>query len=389
MVKPSIATEAFEGALLTSTLSMNAEETFAKFVNTILSLQDTTAKSLPQFAKMYMIENPLFIQKKIFIETDLLDDIISSIYDLYAGYILLAVKLDTVIGSGRKVRDVLSTVSTSSYLSYQSAEESLHYYSVDDIVSNFTTLGKIEDKANAALEDKSQSKYLPGDSTRRLISGRILEIQVSVTPSSDSKHDKPTTVSVPLYIKLNPRIIPDTIVDELISANITPSFKQRWLQYRAGEIAFFKDFLLQLDMVRKRAKALRHDKSGVLYDILRHRYKGLLRRLLKLVGLNKQAQNIATSIFVFDRYDLKRAASNAGINFDRYSDRQKFFNRNFAMLVYSVDNQYGMVDIYADSIADKGEYTFNQLKGMGKGAKMDLVEIIKALQQQQLNMRAI
>ena len=379
-----IATEALDQALITSAMSTTATETFSKFVNRILSLHDNTSKSLPQFTKMYMIENPLFIQKKVFMETDLLDDIISSVYDLYAGYILLAVKLDNIIGSGRKIRDVLSTVSTSSYLDYQPAEESLQYHSFDSIITNFNTMNA----GDTATKGTQQSRYLSGENTRRIISGRILEIQIPVSSSTDEK-TKSSIVSVPLYIKLNPRIIPDTIVDEFIGANITPSFKQRWLQYRAGEISFFKDFLLQLDMTRKRAKVLRHDESGILYDILRHRYKGLLRRLLKISGLNMQSQNIATSIFIFDRYDLKRATNNAGINFKRYSDRQRFFNHNFGLFVYTVDNQYGMVDVYVDSIADKGEYTFNQLKGMGKGSKMDLVEVIKALQQQQLSMRAI
>ena len=346
-------------------------ETFNKFVNVIHSIRENASVSLPEFTKPFMIESPIFIQNKIFIETDILDNLISTMYDLYTGYVLLAVKLDSYIEGSKKVRDVLSTVSTSSYTT---ASESL-YFEAKDIVNKFSN-----SNIDISTEGKETNSVM-ADESRRLLSGRLIE---TVVYSDDKKSKK---ISIPLYIKLNPRVFPDSIVDSIVSANIKPSIFQRWFQYKTGEISFIKDFLMQLDLVKKRSQALKHDKSNIFYDIMYEHNKGILRRLLKLVGVNSRSQNLCNSIFLFDRYDLKKACSEIGMNFDRYVDRNKFFSKVFSMIVGSVDIQYGLVDVYINSIKEKGEYTFSQIDKTSKKGGIDIVDVMKMLSQQRATIR--
>jgi len=343
-------------------IDLSMEESLLKHLyqirEALLDLRELSSTSLPSYTKPFTVESPIFIQQKCLNDQDVVNDTISVIYDIYIGFIITAVKLNEVLADGRLVRDVLTKVS--SLESLNKAIES--YIDIDTIIKDFSSLN-----TKPALE--AESKLLDTNKVSNIISGKIIEISFSAGGKEK--------VTIPIFLKLNPRIVPDEIVEAVITVNIEPSLYKRWLQYKAGEIRFIKDFILQLDLTAKTKKALKHDKDNVLFDLLQKQRSGktFLRKVFDIGSIN-----IDNSIFIFDALDLKQASVKAGIDFDKFNDRQKFFNKAYAMMVVSMDYSYNTVDFYINSIKSKTEATFRQLNKKSKKDNLELTDIVKALQ---------
>lgn len=149
-----------------------------------------------------------------------------------------------------------------------------------------------------------------------------------------------------------------------------------------------KDFILGLDRLKAQDDALRADKSNTIYDILTKRNAGFLKRLGKLAGI-VQSSNFKDATFIFDKNSLARACSDAGISFDNYSSRQKFFDSTYSMFVLGVDENFGFVDFYIDAMPKPGKYSFSHLTTAAKKKDLDIVDIIKSLSSGSANVRSI
>jgi hypothetical protein len=365
---------------------------------------DAEVNSLPRATKPFTIESPIFIQQSVFLgNTDMLNDVINSIHDLTISYLIVSFKLDQGIGSGKKVKDLLSRVSTNSDDQAQSRQnvdnlynlalkaassESFNpfFHELDEIVNIFSK--SFDPKTIKSIKMSKEEKQ--GEDSKSIISGRLVEIEYNLT-SGQGEFEKSVTVKVPLLVRLIPRVFPDSIVSALISATIPQSFSQRYFQYKAGEISFFKDLVFQMDILRKKEKALKQDKSGTYSSVLFKKLENDDKKY-KHIFLGKTGENninLHNATFIFDASSLKKGANDAGIKFDNYASRQRFFNNTGSMFVLGVDQAFSMVDFYIDSIVNVGGYTFNQLKKQSNKTNMDILEIVKALQAGTINSRVI
>ena len=99
-------------------LFMDSED-FNNVVSTLQKWRDNTSYSLPKFTKPALIESPMFIDESL-VEEEIITYTIKSLYNIYIGYISMALNLNQYVVGNRTIRDISSVVSTDSYLSSSS-----------------------------------------------------------------------------------------------------------------------------------------------------------------------------------------------------------------------------------------------------------------------------
>ena len=195
-----------------------------------------------KYVSKSQVSSRVFIQKSISAEP-YIADILRTKQNMYMGYILTALELDTLIDGTRTVRDVLSTISTESY---------------KDIISiaqeSFIFEAKPENKG------VSSKVISPEISDLNFPSGKIIELTIPTASGGLFK--------INVFLQLLPTIFPDDLVESFISLNIEPSFMQRYYQYTAGEISFWKDLLFQCDLRKERKRILKSDADDTIKDML-------------------------------------------------------------------------------------------------------------------------
>lgn len=325
----------------------------------LMRVEETKTVSLPQFTKTTNLQSPIFIQDNL-LEEDIVSDIIKNLYNIYTGYIFSALNMTSTVGN-RTIRDILETVSTDTNV-FGATEE---YLDTKSIISGF----------EPALESSSRSgrkdTLIDKSSNVPIASGRIIEVQFpSGTPGEN--------IIVPMLVKFNPRIIPNEVVEYIITTEFKQSFHQRWLQLQAGELRFFRDFIMQLDTLSKRSSALKQDKGGALGDLFRYQNKSSLRQILKFVVGNNRTFNLANAVLMLDESTVVKFSKKQGVDLRNLSDRRRFFAKTYSLFVVLVDSNYSQVTIFTNGIDDVAQYSFAEIKSSAGRDDFDLSEIMKA-----------
>jgi len=339
-----------------------------------LMIRDADVISITQEAQKYTASSRVYIEDSI-VDESILSDVLKNVHNMYAGYILVAAQLSQYVGENRRVRDLLSVVSTESFVGDE-------YLEFDNIDKHFTEMF-----SNTTVTMASPMK-LPTKGTIKpvdfkdisLPSGRLIEI-VFLHP------DGKASFSTNMFVQLLPRIIPGQVMEQFLAVNISMDIQKRWLQYKTGEINFWKDFVGQMDILIKRKAALKKDKTGDLRDMFDRQRSNFFTHVANIFGkANKSVQdkkNIANSILIFDKQKFDRYCLDNNIKFDRFTERQKFFSRAYALFVITIDPMYNRVTMYINGLDAKCEYTYNQMISSSKQEKLSLAELMSAIQQGQ------
>lgn len=330
---------------------------FNDYVELARTINQYSADSLPAFIKPCIINSPVFIHDDI-LEEPIISAIYSNLYNMYTGYILTALHLNSAISSTRTVRDILEPVSTNTNVAMKSYEE------ITDIVNNFAG---ISTEASQFVEQRAKVVFP---------TGRIIETTIA-------GDDPKVSVTVNLFVQLSPRVVPGSVLSEFVSLKASLSTKRRWLQWKADEISFWKDFVFQIDKLSKLKKALKEDKSGSLGEMLRGHHKSVFNRILKFTTILK-SNNIANKIFIADSKKFDKYCNSVGLRIKRYADRQKLFESLFGMFIVLVDPMYNLVTIYVNSFDNPIQLTYNQCKDNATSDKVSLTDMMNVLSQNKM-----
>ena len=380
--------------------------TLAGIASTIAMVKNTwkkgTTPSLTAYTKQANIMSRLYIEDSI-LRDDICVPLVGVLNQLYVGYILAALNMDACCANGRTVREQFQTVATE------------NQNVVKDILKNFgTNKYKPSLEAGPVVEEEPATQRLP---VSRVIEITMQGIQVlnekSTTDrgyidntSGDIKRigedDKGTTslrkevdlnqkqsqyqFKAYLFVQLIPYILKPEIVDGYIGANFTPPISARWKAYKAGEISFWKDFVFAGDLIKKQAKILKKDKDNVIGDMLNRQHSALFKWWEGLFGMaagGHGSHNTANTMLITNKITFDRACRENRINFADKTQRQKFFNKTWSMLICVVDPLYNTVDMYFNGLDVKGTYTFAMINKVGaKGSdSFDLKEVMSAFSQ--------
>lgn len=386
-------------------LALKANDTL---VDTLAKVREkarnASTNSLSKFTKASIVEAPCFIQDSI-AEESVINDIIKNLYNIYIGYIICALQMEQQVIDGRRVRDVLTTVST------QGAFESIQ----DEYIDSNALVGKLcgsmegivttttnthSDKQKNDWEEITktsstvtthstdpESKYNSKQNkwnttvgndfrpekniTVPIASGRYITITMATGPDSPP-------VQIPILVQVNSRIVPTPVFEYIFGRDYNSSIIHRFLLYRSGEIRFIKDFIFGIDIAQRRAKALKADEDNALIDILRQQNKSKLKGVVQASDPHK-SHNLANAIIIADEYTVKDITKKVGINLERPFDRQRFFNKIYGLFIVLVDSRYSRVTIYTNGIDQSATYSYNDLKSAAASDKLSLKDVVEYL----------
>lgn len=342
----------------------------ANLVEAVMGQTGEHARSLTGFSKQTMVTSVTYVEDTL-IDNDITVPLMGSLNQLYLGYVLTALHIYTSIDGVQTVRTIIGRL----------ANEGLEVTDSPELTSFIT---EQFGKANVSTEAYDNIKNLTvEDAVKHLVVGRLLEFEFNtVNTERGGDHNKVKTGSktiVPIYVQMFPVIMPASTAEAVITLNFPPKLLRRWKMVKAGEIRFFRDFVLALDLIQDHKKAIKSDKGNVLGDFYRHKSKNQSRHLWGMINKRKH-NNLASSTLIFSKDTFEKACDSAGLNFDSAIDRQRLFDESYAIMIVVVDPMYDMVDIYYNAISMHSEVPFKSIKKAGESKNgIDMAEMTKMI----------
>lgn len=374
------------------------EISFGGLVEAVRTIEDATSMSLFQYTRRSIIQSRVYIENTLSNE-EILTPLLFNIMNLYTGLILTAVNMNRYVHGTKKVRDMMSTVATESIMrpsDVKMVEERLNDFFLGHGTRHLSSFSKRQIVGNEALDygdaddelvelnDDQDVGRFESAQGGRVINEKAMEVTIPGAREIQVEFgggDSRSSVKVNLLLQLSPYFIPTDVASAFVGMNFTPSIRQRWMQMSAGEISFFKDFLMGQDLRKQRLRARKDDKSGALEDMIERQENALSNSWLKLATVTPERQNIANTIIIVDKNNFDRACSKAGLRFKDYNSRQKFFSKTFAMMLVTVDPMWNRIDMYYHGLPAVSQFTFAQMKKADKGDAVDLTSIMKTFAQ--------
>lgn len=209
---------------------------------------------------------------------------------------------------------------------------------------------QIEEQENS--ESIAKKKGRSKTSTDSITRGSDISAQVNDAVNSE----RTVQLRIPILVQMLPYLIDSDALLAYMDLTVKQSITTRWNQAMSGEIRFFKDFLLGMDMVAKHGKVLKKDRSGHLNAMLSRKLSSWAKFMS---GATKHGyHNIANSVMIIEKKSLDIACRRKHINWENYLDRQNFMDEAFLMMIAVVDPMYSTVDLYFNSIERGGNYTY-------------------------------
>lgn len=419
----------------------------AQKVGDVIDTYQTVARtSLTSYTKTANVMSRLYIEDSI-MRDDICVPLVGTLNQLYVSYILAALNLETKCANGRTVREQFELVATENYdiideilnnfgktgCTYSNEEtvvqlepntQRLPVGRVIELTMTGVTALKAEStvvktggdtktteatspttKVVTALRRDKDNNPIIGPDGKPIHDTRTTEkgtkgsekttTQMNTTDTTKGYHESTYQFKAYLYVQLIPYVLTPDVVSGYIGANFAPPVSRRWTKFKAGEISFWKDFILARDIIRKQKKILKQDKHGIILGMmakqrssLYHWWEGILSLVTagqgqSIKGIRGMSHNLANTILITSKATFDRTCRELGMNFENATQRQKFFNKTWSMIVCVVDPLYNTVDMYFNGVDYKGSYNFAMINKVGaKGQdNFDLKEVMSAFSQ--------
>lgn len=365
-----------EEALLSINLGSNPNDNantgFSTIVDMVKAFASATDEaqhySLPSFTKSTQISSTVYIQNDLKDE-EVLTDTLQCAQQLYISWILAAVNLNNFIdGTNTRVKDALKVVASEEWIN----KLNQYHINTSDIIKGLE---------NFVGTEAAEVSGLNNDITKdvKLPVGRTVELTIKGVNHKDSK--------VNVLVNLYPQFIPTTVAKTIVKLGKQELLRERWFKVRTGEYSFWKDFIFELNKSREIKRAIKDDKTGLLLTIINKQESAFFKWAQKLFSsmynqISKNhtavAQNIANSIYVYNKYDFDKWCKESNIKLNNPSSRDELMRRLAAMMIIVIDPDFRVVEMYYNGISNKGEFTYNQIASQSKSEKYDLSYIMQA-----------
>lgn len=337
-------------------------------------IQDTTKNSLTAHTRMTRLTSRVYIDGSVAVD-GVITDILKTVHVQYAALILNALQLQQFVSKGVSVQDFLHVVASEDMrVPFRSVIEAFGQDVDRDHAGRYANTATLSVEAHDHTP-MGEIVELRGDG--HTPAGKMLKVALT-----NPDHPE-VSIDINLFVQLAPYIIPQLIAVKFITKDVMASTYQRYLQWRTGEISFWKDFVFQTDVVHNRARLLKLDTTGVLADMMQKQQASRHRTLANLADEQAgRARNIANSVLVFSSETLVRAKAESGIDLTDVSTRESYFASTFAMIIVVVDSLYNQVTFYYNGIIEAATFSFDQMHMASKGGQgLDLVSVLNALSQ--------
>ena len=225
----------------------------------------------------------------------------------------------------------------------------------DDPVEPINSPGLNRDTLVAAKEASS------------LAVGKLLEVRMVINGQQ---------LTVPTMVTLFPNTSDSESFAHILSLHEQAhTVRERWHDWRSGNISFWSDFVMMRDIIKKHRKVLIKDKSGYYAAVTRQTRNHKLASALDSPSLAE-----ASNVLIFSSTTARRAEAEIGGKLTDFGVREAVFEKTKAMIMFVVDRDREMVQIYHAGIEMANELSVRELKVANKNSGPDVAEILKAYQ---------
>lgn len=359
--------------------------TFAKSADAATSRirRASSPQAITSVSRQAMIQSRVYMDEAIMDET-VIPNLMRCVHQWYVAQILTALGLNTLVTSSTNVGQVLNPIQTGYNKPFVGLEsfEALSYTSPAAKKSSADQDTGSEN--NSKVDEEQKYKNIP--TTLKTVDvgsdkvgpfGELYE----VTLRNPDKPEYATTV--PIYIQMQPTIVPHQFAARFIDMNVPASIWQRWTQWSAGEISFVRDFLFSMDRVKKYQDIVKDPEASAAFsDFLKSTAKknsyNLRTHFIRKVSTAAESKNLANSVMILSEDAVRQAKLESGIDLHKASDRERYFTTAYSMIVAVIDPLHQRLTIYFNGIDGDLNIPYSDLKP--KNSKFEPADFIQALQ---------
>lgn len=384
----------------TRLLSSDAAKAGAK----ALVLASDAAKvggALTQFSSQSHIISRVFIDEAL-TEEIVLPNLMKHFHEWYAAQIVAALHLSKLITDKVNVQTVLSVVQDGRYDRQANMADNLlrKYAGTESFIGNY--LGEVGlealkfdslnqpipelptnnapyhkapnhgsaqkfDSLNQPIREDGKKTDYSGITLRSVKAsenkigpmGELFEVTMT------HPNDKTVAIKVPIFVQMQPTILPANVAPRFIDMNVLPSVWHQWTQMRAGEMSFWQDFVFKKSHLDKK-KAIVKDPHAA--SAMRDFLSTIAKKdtyALGDVGLNKastRSANLANSVVVFTEETVAQAKADSFIDLHNEADRKRYFRDTYTMIIGVVDTMHQRVTVYFNGIDGELDCGYNDFK---------------------------
>ena len=199
--------------------------------------------------------------------------------------------------------------------------------------------------------------------------GKIIEVTAT---------DGACSASIPVTINLHPLLMDREVAITTFSLKgFQNQRKGRLYRWRAGELETVSDMILCRDLIDQHRSTLLKDKTG-FYASVRDKRRN---NRLAAVASGETSLGTISNVAIITSSTARELAIQLGGPLSDYQTRQNVFNDTSLLLLFVVDQDRNMVQVYYHGIKASSLLSLSDLKQVGKGSSTDLTEILRAFQQ--------
>lgn len=327
-------------------------------------LRDSTSGSLIEYTRSTRVE-PLALMDQSIVHEPIVSDLLHTTSTIFISYYLLGVAAMTNING----------VSVLQRLEKFNPKRSVVDSAIGNVFSNESYAAALPDySAPYQVGLESEEAKVPtnrvGDALKqldRLAVGKVVEVKIQ---------ENNVGYTIPILIRVIPVSTTPNVIKSIFSIGSQKNtFKERWHQWKAGEIGLVNDLIFNQDLVKQHLKTLTQDKSGFYAEVSSRKRGNVLSGLLSGQPSVATASNIAI-ISARTAVELEREL---GGKLSDFRIRETALDQTAIMLFCVVDADSERVKIYNKSIPQVSDYSFRDVKVMGKDQNPDIMEIMKSL----------
>lgn len=234
----------------------------------------------------------------------------------------------------------------------------------DDIVQAAAERMK-EIESGVEFKSKTSSSDLDGD--RSVVVGKQITVDLIAND---------VTIPVDVNVQLASYPVNSDLIAAVLSHDKTEnSLTESYHRWRAGELAFFKEFLGGLHLLENHKKLLMNDDIGFYKEAKRRSRNG------KLWGILTRAPSLAeaSNIYIIDMATKKAVERKLRGKLTQEKIKAKVFAESSALLICVIDEVKGRMETHYRTLAG---VTVTRLKDIKKKSKKDdMMEMIAIMQQ--------
>lgn len=330
-------------------------------------VRSAKTSSLVEYTRSTRVEPTVLLDMRA-AQLPYIEDVLNNGLNIFAGYYLQAVSLAVNVGSVNVVK-LLDKLNPNRDPLDSLANRRSGLFSSESFKHGLPFPGQSLSQEAVSRTDFTQGIKEVNESANLSV-GKLIDVNIT---DGDNK------ASIPVAIRLRVNTIrPDVMTHTLSLDSKDTSVKERWHQWRSGQIEFFKDLVMAQDLIDQHKKNAIKDESG----FYRARANQKRNSALSMLFSGNISVAAASSIFVMTKDTAKELESKLRGKLSDFKTREKLFQETYAMMIFIVDTDWEQLTIYHRSISVPTEASIREIQRSNKSKNgPDITEILNAFRQ--------